>query len=144
MDTYGSPHQALQQTSTHLNVTQPNNKRPELVIHTHHAMRGDIQAEVARKSAYSPCQNYKELFKQANFHEPKLSRDQQTMLANALKEIIFIQRDIESAKIDLALKQDFNLFDAFRIFDTKNTGSITSQDLVDGLRMNLEFRDFTH
>ena len=66
------------------------------------------------------------------------------MLANALKEIIFIQRDIESAKIDLALKQDFNLFDAFRIFDTKNTGSITSQDLVDGLRMNLEFRDFTH
>lgn len=47
-------------------------------------------------------------------------------------------------KIDLALKQDFNLFDAFRMFDTKNKGAINNQDFVDGLRMNLEYREFTH
>jgi Ca2+-binding EF-hand superfamily protein len=59
-----------------------------------------------------------------------------------LKEIIFIERDIESAKIDLALKSDFNLVDAFRLFDMRGFGAITSQDLVDGLRLNLDFGEF--
>jgi hypothetical protein len=76
MKSYGSPNQAFQPNSNFLNVSNPNMKRPELVIHNQNAIRGDVQAEVARKSAYSPCQNYKELFKQANFHEPKLSREQ--------------------------------------------------------------------
>lgn len=61
-----------------------------------------------------------------------------------LKDIIYVERDLESAKIDLALKKDFNLFDAFRMFDTKAIGHITRQDLVEGLRLNLEFREFTH
>ena len=53
-----------------------------------------------------------------------------------------MERDIESAKIDLALKSDFNLGDAFRLFDMRGIGSITSQELVDGLRMNLDFGEF--
>lgn len=56
--------------------------------------------------------------------------------------MIFIERDIESAKIDLALKSDFNLVDGFRVFDTRGLGFISSQDLVDGLRMNLDFGEF--
>lgn len=59
-----------------------------------------------------------------------------------MKEVIFVERDIESAKIDLALKSDFNLVDAFRIFDMRGLGFITSQELVDGLRMNLDFGEF--
>ncbi len=42
---------------------------------------------------------------------------EQSELANYLKQMIFIERDIESAKIDLSLKADFNLVDSFRIFD---------------------------
>lgn len=38
-------------------------------------------------------------------------------LVNLLKEIIFLEREVESSKIDLALKSDFNLKDAFRLFD---------------------------
>lgn len=44
---------------------------------------------------------------------------EQNELANCLKSIVFIERDIESTKIDLALKSDFNLIDAFRLFDMK-------------------------
>ena len=60
-----------------------------------------------------------------------------------IKEIVFIEREVESAKIDLALKTDFNLVDAFRLFDTKNQSYITKQHLEEGLRLNLGFEDFT-
>jgi len=42
-----------------------------------------------------------------------------------IKEIVFIEREVESAKIDLALKTDFNLVDAFRLFDSKHLRYIT-------------------
>lgn len=57
--------------------------------------------------------------------------------------MILIEREIESQKIDLALKSDFNLVDAFRIFDLKQLGCITTQDFVEGLRANLDFIDFS-
>lgn len=70
-------------------------------------------------------------------------RIEQSELANSLKSIIFIERDIEAAKINLALKPDFNMMDAFRMFDIKALGSISLSDLMDGLRQNLEFIDYT-
>jgi hypothetical protein len=42
----------------------------------------------------------------------------------------------------LALKPDFNMMDAFRIFDMKALGSISLSDLMDGLRINLEYSDY--
>lgn len=36
------------------------------------------------------------------------------------KDIIYLQRDLETAKIELALLQDFNLFDAFSMIDDTN------------------------
>jgi hypothetical protein len=41
-----------------------------------------------------------------------------------LKEIIFIERELESAKIELSLKPDFNLLDAFKIIDMENKGYV--------------------
>lgn len=35
----------------------------------------------------------------------------------ALKEYIELESKLENAKVSLALRYDFNLFDAFRIFD---------------------------
>ena len=60
-----------------------------------------------------------------------------------LKEIVFSEREVESAKIELALKSDFNLVDAFRMFDLKGVGCFTAQDLSDGLVRSLHFNDFT-
>jgi Ca2+-binding EF-hand superfamily protein len=44
---------------------------------------------------------------------------EQNEFAAVLKEIVFLERGVEQAKIDLALKSDFNLLDAFRMFDMK-------------------------
>jgi Ca2+-binding EF-hand superfamily protein len=50
-----------------------------------------------------------------------------------LYDIIKEERDLESAKLNLARRLDFNLYDAFRIFDSCNRGYITLADLRDGL-----------
>ena len=39
--------------------------------------------------------------------------------------MLFIARDVEAAKIDLALRPDFNLVDAFKMFDVKTVGGIS-------------------
>ena len=46
---------------------------------------------------------------------------------------MFIEREVESAKIELALKSDFNLYDMFKMFDMKGIGQITQSDLTKGL-----------
>ena len=60
----------------------------------------------------------------------------------ALKEIIFAEREVESAKIELALKSDFNIVDAFKMLDMRCAGVLTQQDLIEGLKRNLGFIDF--
>jgi Ca2+-binding EF-hand superfamily protein len=65
-------------------------------------------------------------------------------LADCLKAIIFLEKDIEAAKVNLALKHDFNTIDAFRLFDRNNLGCVTPEDLMEGLRFNLHFTDFHH
>lgn len=39
-----------------------------------------------------------------------------------LKDELSLEKEIENAKISLAQRSDFNLFDAFRIFDGSNCG----------------------
>lgn len=41
------------------------------------------------------------------------------------KDTIFIERELETAKIDLSLKPDFNLLDSFRILDPYHKGFVT-------------------
>lgn len=43
----------------------------------------------------------------------------------ALREIVMIEREVESAKIELALKSDFNLYDFFKALDIKGTGTLS-------------------
>lgn len=42
-----------------------------------------------------------------------------------LKDIIFLERELEACKIELALKPDFNLLDAFKMLDTANMGYLS-------------------
>lgn len=38
-------------------------------------------------------------------------------VSTMLKECIYLERELESARIELSLKPDFNLLDAFRMID---------------------------
>lgn len=49
------------------------------------------------------------------------------------KNFIKLDKEIEMAKQDLALRPDFNLFDTFRMFDKLEKGSITSAELQETL-----------
>mmetsp|Transcript_21114 Transcript_21114/g.3427 ORF Transcript_21114/g.3427 Transcript_21114/m.3427 type:complete len:89 (+) Transcript_21114:1316-1582(+) len=64
----------------------------------------------------------------------RLSDSEKLELTNTFKEQINLDRDLEKAKIDLALRSDFNLDDAFKIFDAVGRGYITAYELEDGLR----------
>eukprot|EP01016_Furgasonia_blochmanni_P039335 TRINITY_DN4877_c0_g1_i10.p1 TRINITY_DN4877_c0_g1~~TRINITY_DN4877_c0_g1_i10.p1 ORF type:complete len:566 (+),score=122.17 TRINITY_DN4877_c0_g1_i10:78-1700(+) len=55
-------------------------------------------------------------------------------IVEALHGIIKIDQDAEIAKQHLALRQDFNLFDAFRIFDLDQRGSLLAGELESGLK----------
>ena len=46
---------------------------------------------------------------------------EEDILADTLREIIEIEKDVEQRKNKLSLKSDFNLHDFFLIFDTNNT-----------------------
>ncbi len=59
---------------------------------------------------------------------------EQIELTNCLKQILNIEKAIEAAKIELALKHDFNLMDAFKFFDTNSVNSVTHTDIVNGLK----------
>lgn len=50
-----------------------------------------------------------------------------------LKEIIFMERELEAAKIELSLKPDFNLLDGFKMLDPQSKGYLTFADLADCL-----------
>lgn len=54
--------------------------------------------------------------------------------ARVLKEHVNLEREIENAKINLSMKSDFNLFDAFKIFDLNNNGYISVSELKLGLQ----------
>ena len=66
-------------------------------------------------------------------------RIEQSEFAKVLKDNIFLERELESARIEAALKNDFNLLDAFKIFDSRGTGNISVQDVINSLRETLGF-----
>lgn len=57
--------------------------------------------------------------------------------AKVFKDSIFLERELESAKIELSLKPDFNLLDLFRMLDPYAKGYINSSDLIENLSKNL-------
>lgn len=75
--------------------------------------------------------------------QPRPDRHEFEEFISALKEIIFSEREVESAKIELALKSDFNIIDTFRMMDVRNANYLTQADLNEGLQQNLRFSEFT-
>ncbi|CDW78545.1 ef hand family protein [Stylonychia lemnae] len=55
-------------------------------------------------------------------------------LAEALQNMIQLETEIEKQKQAISLKADFNLLDAFRLFDKTIAGEIFKQDLEEGFK----------
>ena len=64
---------------------------------------------------------------------PRCDRVELEEFLRALKDIVFAEREVESTKIELALKSDFNLVDAFKMLDVRGGGLLTQQDFREGL-----------
>ena len=65
--------------------------------------------------------------------KPILRIHEEDDMIHALKEQCNLEAELESGKINLANKSDFNLFDAFNIFDINRNGFITVHELLHGL-----------
>lgn len=59
-------------------------------------------------------------------------KTQLVTLSNALETILKFDRELEFARIDLCLRDDFNLAVAFWIFDKNSVGWISYLDLKEG------------
>jgi Ca2+-binding EF-hand superfamily protein len=62
-----------------------------------------------------------------------LRLDVEDELIRSLKEQISLERELESAKIAVVQKPDFNLYDCFRLFDLDSNGYISFSELRRGL-----------
>ena len=65
--------------------------------------------------------------------QPLLRLEEEDELVRALREQIALEKELENAKTALAQRPDFNLYDAFRIFDIDAKGYVNFSDLKAGL-----------
>lgn len=65
--------------------------------------------------------------------QPTLRLSDEDELVRAFREQISLERELEQAKVGLIQKPDFNIFDAFRIFDIDSRGWVSLTDLKLGL-----------
>lgn len=61
------------------------------------------------------------------------SQPEESEIANVFFQQINLDRDLESARRDLALSSDFTVIDAFNLFDLNNIGYVTQLEFEDGL-----------
>jgi hypothetical protein len=59
--------------------------------------------------------------------------DPAEMIISIMRYQIDLDVQLDSIKKSLALKQDFNLIDAFKLFDPENKGWVNSLDFFNGL-----------
>jgi Ca2+-binding EF-hand superfamily protein len=68
-----------------------------------------------------------------------LSRSEQENFANILIDIINFEKDLEDIKVELSLKENFNLIDAFSMLDPSAKGFVSPVELKERLT-DLGFR----
>jgi hypothetical protein len=64
---------------------------------------------------------------------PRLRPHDEDELIYTLKDLCTNEQDLENSKVSLSRERDFNLRDAFEIFDTNRSGRISSSELYSGL-----------
>jgi Ca2+-binding EF-hand superfamily protein len=56
-------------------------------------------------------------------------------MVNLFRDQLELEKRLERVKIDLSLRTDFNLIDAFRIFDAEGKGWININEIKEGLSL---------
>jgi len=80
----------------------------------------------------SPKKKTKDNQKEYDELEDNLQHGEEEHFLNFLTDLIRCENGIERTKCDLAIKSDFNLQDAFRLFETENKGFFTQTDFKSG------------
>lgn len=87
-----------------------------------------------RSRYYSP----KRMYSPVRSSSPRYEREERlpvtTEFKDYVKELIFLENELDRAKTDLALRSDFNVEHAFRQFEKGCSGYITDLDLKFGLK----------
>ena len=73
----------------------------------------------------------------------RFDRFEQEECHKMIKDIIFLEREQETMKIELALKPDFNLLDAFKTIDIQQKGWVSFQELSETLNRYQEIDTFS-
>lgn len=100
-------------------------------------LRSSSHYETPKKEAASPSRGMSEARtadRTGSRRKSPIKQENEDSFAFNLKRQIDVEHDLERAKERLALCHDFNLFDAFRIFDTPARGYIGFTDLKYGLQ----------
>ena len=58
-----------------------------------------------------------------------LPREAEGFFIRCLHEILLFEKDLEVQKINLSLREDFNLIDAFGILDEEGRGEMNTEEL---------------
>ena len=70
-------------------------------------------------------------------HRPEgskiLPRGEESFLLKCLTEIIGLEKDFEVMKINLSVREDFNLIDAYALLDVKGKSSVSRTELHNAL-----------
>ena len=94
--------------------------------------RNDFFVKSDSKAMKNALSNSKSNFMK-KMNKPLLMNQVKEDILDAFLALIDQERLIESSKIQLIMHTDFNLFDAFKIFDDMGRGSLTLQELYNGL-----------
>lgn len=77
-------------------------------------------------------------FGDLEFDDLRISQKQnveelQKEMAHVFKKQLDLERKLERSKVDLSLRTDFNLIDAFRVFDQEGKGWVSATEIKEGL-----------
>ena len=87
---------------------------------------------ICPKNNYSPIKLPSNTFKKNN-NNISDEKEEDNLLNKYLKNLMDAEKRIEDSKMELAMRDDFNCEDAFRIFEKNNKGFLTNEDLKNGL-----------
>jgi Ca2+-binding EF-hand superfamily protein len=97
--------------------------------------RFGVAEELKEERKYQPKEDRLSSSKKTLRTTYTLKGNEQNEFAETLRDLVDLDRNLEEAKIDLAFKKDFTLYDAFRTFDYNNNGTIVLDDVINAYKV---------
>lgn len=108
--------------------------------HKHYYLSCDSPVPIRGKPlVVPPDQEYVDIFKmkkpKARFSAGSPCKEEESLFIDFLQKMMLVESQLEKEKIYLAEREDFNMEDAFRIFERNNKEFLTREDLIYGLKI---------